>query len=903
MKTTFFRLTACIAAVLALAAVITLACIVAPGRANAEEDVKYITGNIDITFDAKRLFLSEQLTGDDVTMAVKYAGITNFGYNYSEPNPEGWYVDSGVYYTCLVKVYEYAPNDPTYWNSLAYDVSPISKANKYYLKISIETYNGFLFDINHIPSIKVNGKTPDVIYPWNDGEFVDVFVPLEYHDDYVMITEAGPKYGLFSIQRGTSKQLIADIKGNDTSAVWSLVDAKSSETTITPGGLLTVGMDEGDYFKVRCASAVYPDIGGEAGINVTDQPVVVKDIVVYHDAKDGVAYRGQWVDFDSVVHGNELSDVVWSLQTPFNDPDSSMDEGGTIFIAHGETATSVTVRATSAFDSTKYGECTLEIKAPRKLSGTISITYDEDFAVLNDAYTGYDITCLLLDPEVSKLSHLDYKRSENGWFIDAVEYLTHLRKNTGSSEPYYWDRYYFTSEEPLDPDGEYYLVFEVENDIDAGYEWDMNNLPAFKVNGQDPYYVYKSSDDGGFCDVFVRFKTQKQRSVSLESISVAVPPTRTVYYPGDTFDTEGISVIAKYTDGKTSNISEKISFSPSAPLTAADKYVTISFVADGVTKTVQQPIQVVSPDDYYILTFNTMGGSYVPAQAVKKGDKPVRVADPVKKHLTLAHWLDLSSWDHLDFDKPLTGSVTARAIWVCTAYAEVYPKGSGLVTPRSYGAYAETSEYAPDEYEYSSGGFIAKANTGFVFKEWRLGSPEGEVIQPDEYKDYYVLRGNPTDVIFRATDGGYKFYAIFEPSGEVTPGPTDVPDVTADPATTDEPVVTDVPLTTDVPAVTAEPGTTDLPTVTAEPGTTDVPAVTAGPGATDVPAVTAGHGSATDPGVTGDPVKTAENSTSAPARADKGAGVPVWAVIVIVAAALGVGAGVMALVFKLRKKQ
>ncbi len=905
MKAGIIRLTACLAAVLAILALVVVINGAGTPRANAEEGVKYITGNIDITFDEKRIFLSEQLTGGNVTDALKYAGITNFGYDYEGPSPDGWYVDSGNYYTCLVEVDKYNPTDPSYWSSLAYTENKISKANKYYLRICIERYSsdGYSFDINHLPTIKVNGKAPEIVDPRGEQpDYIDVYVPLEYHEDYKMVWSAGPKYDRFAVQRGTSKQLIPDIGGNDTRAVWTLVDAQSSGTSVTPDGLLTVGNDEVGFFEVRCASAAYPEIGRNAEIHVSDEPVAVTDIMVFHNAKDGVGYRSQWVNFDAIVHGTEFSDVVWSLRSTLGDPDSGLDGSGSLYIAREEPATSVTVRATSAFDSTKYGEFTLEIKEPRKLSGTIAVTYDEGIVTLNDAYSGFDITSLLLDPEAGKVSRLGYERAKNGWYIDPNPYCTHLAVDNGDADPFFWDRLYYDTEEPLDPDREYYLVFEIENDIDAGYEWDMKNLPAFTVNGKAPDYIYKSGDDGGYCDLYVRVKSQKQQSVTLSGLIINMPPQQTIYFPGDAFDSEGIRVLALYSDGSTSDATEKTTFSPDGALTAANKSVTVSFTADGVTKSVQQPVEIVSPDEYYILTFDSYGGSYVPAQAVRKGEKPVRPADPVKKHLTLRYWISLLDWNDLDFSKPLSASTKVRAFWVCDAAADVYPKGSGEVCPRNYGygSFAEHAEYSPDEYEYGSGGFIVNAKDGYVFKEWRLGSPDGELITTDETLPYFVLRENPSDLIFRTTDGGYKFFAIFEAADSVTLGPTDVPDVTVDPGTTDGPAVTAVPGTTDGPDVTAEPGATDGPDVTAEPGGSGEPAAT---GSGTEPIILPGDTTPAPEATNSGNSNNNNGSGGKDSRRNSPGGVPVWVLILIAVAALGIGAGVTVLIIKLQKKK
>ena len=82
-------------------------------------------------------------------------------------------------------------------------------------------------------------------------------------------------------------------------------------------------------------------------------------------------------------------------------------------------------------------------------------------------------------------------------------------------------------------------------------------------------------------------------SIVLDSIEVFTPPNKTIYTAGKTFDTTGMQIIARYNLGLSKIVTE-YTYSPDGALTNEDTYVTISYTENGVTKTVQQPITVVT---------------------------------------------------------------------------------------------------------------------------------------------------------------------------------------------------------------------------------------------------------------------------------------------------------------------
>lgn len=104
----------------------------------------------------------------------------------------------------------------------------------------------------------------------------------------------------------------------------------------------------------------------------------------------------------------------------------------------------------------------------------------------------------------------------------------------------------------------------------------------------DKMYAYISADyvmavNQGK-DVVVPVKT-------LQSIYLGKAPSRTVYTEGEKFDASGMKVMAKWSDGTETDVTTQSTYSSEA-LSVGTTSVKISYVYEGVTKTVEQKITV-----------------------------------------------------------------------------------------------------------------------------------------------------------------------------------------------------------------------------------------------------------------------------------------------------------------------
>lgn len=135
---------------------------------------------------------------------------------------------------------------------------------------------------------------------------------------------------------------------------------------------------------------------------------------------------------------------------------------------------------------------------------------------------------------------------------------------------------------------------------------------------------------------------------------------------------------------------------------------------------------------YYTVSFNTQGGSSVPAQRVRAGGRATRPANPTRSGYVFQGWYASASGTRaFDFNTPINGNVTAYAHWTRKAtysYEAYYVDGMGSTwydgSPRTI--YIKTNNPQPDftlkdpqatrtsEYALGSGYFDDVADQGQV---------------------------------------------------------------------------------------------------------------------------------------------------------------------------------------------
>ncbi|MBQ3145255.1 MAG: bacterial Ig-like domain-containing protein [Clostridia bacterium] len=136
---------------------------------------------------------------------------------------------------------------------------------------------------------------------------------------------------------------------------------------------------------------------------------------------------------------------------------------------------------------------------------------------------------------------------------------------------------------------------------------------------------YKLENIGNI--TFVENETIDQPEKTLTSIEITTAPTKTVYEEGEKFDKSGMVVTAKYSDG-SSKIVTNYTCEPTETLKLTDKAVTIKYTEEGITKTVEQEIEVNERDndggdgDQPEKTLTSIEITKAPTKTVyKKGEK------------------------------------------------------------------------------------------------------------------------------------------------------------------------------------------------------------------------------------------------------------------------------------------
>ena len=99
----------------------------------------------------------------------------------------------------------------------------------------------------------------------------------------------------------------------------------------------------------------------------------------------------------------------------------------------------------------------------------------------------------------------------------------------------------------------------------------------------------------GYGDGFSRIN-ESRKKVTLESIEITTPPTKTDYEEGELFDNTGMVITARYSDG-SSKVVTNYTYTPQTALKDTDTLITIVYTENGISKEVSQKIKVKEKKD------------------------------------------------------------------------------------------------------------------------------------------------------------------------------------------------------------------------------------------------------------------------------------------------------------------
>ena len=168
--------------------------------------------------------------------------------------------------------------------------------------------------------------------------------------------------------RGGTYSFSAVVTGANNPAqtvTWSIVQTnKHAHTTINANGLLTVNAEEPlNSLTIRAASTLNTAKYGEAIVTVTNEELIPTVNGVTVSPPSAQVAKGRTRSFSATVTGanSPVQTVTWSIVQTNKHAQTTINASGLLTVNVEETLASLTVRATSTADNTKYGEAAVTI--------------------------------------------------------------------------------------------------------------------------------------------------------------------------------------------------------------------------------------------------------------------------------------------------------------------------------------------------------------------------------------------------------------------------------------------------------------------------------------------------------------------------------------------------------------
>jgi hypothetical protein len=219
-------------------------------------------------------------------------------------------------------------------------------------------------------------RTGDTVLMAGRGEIRLAYIGVMHGEGAVPKVAVSPA-SLSSMQTGTTEQFTASVKALGTassSVTWSVLGATSDQTTISTSGLLTVAtgdLETAAQLKVVATSDFDLTVADTAYVTLSSVPPAVNSVSV--TPATITKLQGDTLQFTVEVdaEGGASTSVTWSVNGAEG---TSISADGLLTISPNEPATSLTVTATSNFDSDKTGSATVTVTPliPAVLSVTVS---------------------------------------------------------------------------------------------------------------------------------------------------------------------------------------------------------------------------------------------------------------------------------------------------------------------------------------------------------------------------------------------------------------------------------------------------------------------------------------------------------------------------------------------------
>ena len=191
-----------------------------------------------------------------------------------------------------------------------------------------------------------------------------------------------------TLDRGVTQKFTATVtgEGDPTQAVtWTLSGNQSDKTTIKADGTLKISVEEtADTLTVTATSKLDEGKSATATVTVTDEVVAPNiTVTVAPETLEVTADPGQKGQFTAIVEGAEDQTVVWTISG--NTDENTLIENGQLFLGTDETASEMTVTATSVENPDCSG--TAKVIVIRSNKEALQEAYDANKDRVEEEYT------------------------------------------------------------------------------------------------------------------------------------------------------------------------------------------------------------------------------------------------------------------------------------------------------------------------------------------------------------------------------------------------------------------------------------------------------------------------------------------------------------------------------------
>ncbi|MBR4623542.1 MAG: S-layer homology domain-containing protein [Clostridia bacterium] len=459
-----------------------------------EEVHNYIT-DVHIGFDFRSVQVRTDLTGRQVSSALKKA-LTG--------------VNEGVHFdqSCTYLVRRLSDSGGTYYEPMVNSDELIDPSDTFFYRINLEDDDDHEWDPDNLPYVTIDASPMSEIafVQWYDDDrsSVDVFVSVDVtNSNYVCDLDVTPKHQ--KIKKGSSYQFNAEVEGSVSAVNWSLSDKNSSNTYVTDSGMVYIGTDEtAEEITLTATSVFNTRISEKVYIEVTNEDVYIMSVKI--TPKTASVKCGNEIDLVAEVVGTDDHTLEWEIFGN-NSYLTMLNTASTphvyLQIAEEETASSVTVRATSVKDPSKYDEAVITV-IPPDLIHEASVTFDMKAVTINETVTGKDVSSQLK-------TALEKASTSDNIHIDLN--CSYLVKKEGSS---------FTklenSTDKLNKTDEYYLLINLEEN--AGFQFDKDMLPSVELNGKPATVTDWYSGEHSSVNIYLRVFVDRLKAPSLSAQNV-----------------------------------------------------------------------------------------------------------------------------------------------------------------------------------------------------------------------------------------------------------------------------------------------------------------------------------------------------------------------------------------------